>query len=64
MKVGYVKLGCIYTIKMCNECFNKKRYFTQVPKSLLMLLSLPLLKTIITISFNHNTTGLVTFSNV
>lgn len=24
MKVGYVKLGCIYTIKMCNECFKKK----------------------------------------
>lgn len=28
-----------------------------------MLLSLPLLETIITISFNHNTTRLVTFSN-
>lgn len=65
MKVGYVKLGCIYTIKMCTEYFKKKKgYFAQIPKSLLMLLSLPLLKTIITISFNHNTTGLVTFSNV
>lgn len=62
MKVEYVKFDCIYTIKMFNECL--KRYLAQILKSLLMLLSLPLLETIITISFNHNTTGLVTFSNV
>lgn len=42
----------------------KGSIFTQILKSLLMLLSLPLLETIITISFNHKTTGLVTFSNI
>lgn len=42
----------------------KKGILPKYPKSLLMLLSLPLLETIKTISFNHNTTGLVTFSNV
>lgn len=62
MKVEYVKFDCIYTINMFNECL--KRYLAQILKSLLMLLSLPLLETIITISFNHNTTSLVTFSNV
>lgn len=59
---GLLMFDCIDTKKMFSQCL--KRYFAEIPKSLLMLLSLPLLETIITISFNHNTTGLVTFSNV
>lgn len=42
----------------------KLKNLTQILKSLLMLLSLPLLETIITISLNHKTTGLVAFSNI
>lgn len=51
------------TIKMFRD-LAKLKNLTQILKSLLMLLSLPLLETIITISLNHKTTGLVAFSNI